>query len=214
MLLHEHGQCQPLLTWHTGSPSPALLRAPGPQSAGPTQIPRRAVGSHPTCAPIHRAGAPSFLDMAKGWAPAMCCTRAEAHGGRSSDPRGQSPGRGDRPTSHMGRIPCPENRREGLSSAGRDTGERSMLLREEGFRQEHAKAPRPGPAGVRHRMAGARERVVGGKNRQKWCSNGQPPASQPVVGTPLSPSRMGSQGSIRNISKGNVPPGCSKETRS
>ena len=120
MLLHEHGQCQPLPTWHTGSPSPALLRAPGPQSAGPTQIPRRAVGSHPTCAPVHRAGAPPFLDMAKQGAPALCCTRAEAHGGRSSDPTGSSTGRGDRPTPHTGQDPMPgeQERRTGLSPEG------------------------------------------------------------------------------------------------
>lgn len=95
-----------------------------------------------------------------------------------------------------------------------DTGERSMLWTEEGFRQVRVKAPRPGPASVRHRMAGARERAVGGKNRQTWCRMANPPASQPVVGTPLSLNRMGSQGSIRYISKGNVPLGCSKETRS
>lgn len=57
-----------------------------------------------------------------------------------------------------------------------DTGERSMLWTEEGFRQVRVKAPRPGPASVRHRMAGARERAVGGKNRQTWCRNGQPPS--------------------------------------
>lgn len=119
MLLHEHGQRQPLPTWHTGSPSPALLHVPGPQSAGPTQIPRRAVGSHPTCAPIHRAGAPSFLDKAKGWAPAMCCSRAEAHGGRSSDPKDQVLGGETGPRHTLGRIPRRENRREGHSSAQR-----------------------------------------------------------------------------------------------
>ena len=57
-------------------------------------------------------------------------------------------------------------------------------------------------------------RVVGGKDSRGGAVMANPPASQPVLGTPLSLNRMGSQGSIRHISKGNVPLGCSKETRS
>ena len=87
----------------------------------------------------------------------MCCSRAEAHGGHSSDPKDQVLGGETGPRHTLGRIPRPGNGREGHGSAQRGAGERSVLSTGEGFRQVRVKAPRPGPAGVRHRVAGARE---------------------------------------------------------
>ena len=213
VLLHEHGQRQPLPTWHIGSPSPALLHVPGPQSAGPTQIPRRAVGSHPTCAPIRRAGAPSFLGRAKGWAPAMCCSRAEAHGGHSSDPKDQVLGGETGPRHTLAGS-------HARGTGGKDTaqprghrGEKRVVDRG-GLQAGACKGPEARACWCQAQGGRSQGRVVGGKNSRGGAVMANPPASQPVLGTPLSLNRMGSQGSIRHISKGNVPLGCSKETRS
>lgn len=96
-------------------------------------------------------------------------------------------------------MPREQERRTGLSPEG--TPGRQACCRERRASARSVKGPEARACWCEAQHGGSRGKGGGREEQAEWCSNGQGPTSQPVVGTPLSLSRMGNQGSVRAFQK-------------